>query len=278
MLDIEVAGAVAPGASIVVYFAPNSDQGFLDAITTAIHDTVNQPSVISISWGNPEALWTQQSMQAMDRVFQDAASLGVSVCVAAGDGGSQDGLTDTLLHADFPASSPFVLACGGTHLDATDGVITSEVVWNDAPEGGSTGGGVSDVFDLPLYQFTANVPASANPDGRIGRGVPDVAGDASPATGYIILADGKELVVGGTSAVAPLWSGLIALINQGLDLPVGFLNPWLYVLAPTTPIFKSVDTGNNDDTGNDGPYFAGTPWSACAGWGSPNGANLLAVL
>src|SRR5271167_298387 len=131
MLDIEVAGAVAPGAKIVVYFAPNTDAGFLDAITTAIHDKTNQPTVVSISWGGPESSWTSQAMTSMDEAFQAAAALGITICAAAGDDGSTDGVTDNLNHVDFPASSPFALACGGTRLTATGSTISSETVWNE---------------------------------------------------------------------------------------------------------------------------------------------------
>ncbi|MGH9645648.1 MAG: S53 family peptidase, partial [Bryobacteraceae bacterium] len=176
LLDIEIAGAVAPGASIVVYFAPNTDQGFLDAITTAVHDTTNKPSVISISWGSAEANWTQQSLQSFDQAFQDAGTLGVTICAAAGDGGSSDGQTDGLAHVDFPASSPNALACGGTRLDSSKGTIQDEVVWNDGSYQGATGGGVSEVFALPGYQSSAGVPVSVNSSQFAGRGVPDVAG------------------------------------------------------------------------------------------------------
>ena len=126
MLDIEVAGAIAPAAKIVVYFAPNTDAGFLDAITTAIHDTANKPSVISISWGGPESGWTQQAMTAFDQAFQAAAAMGVTVCAASGDNGSGDGVNDGGDHVDFPASSPYCLACGGTSVRAADNTISSE--------------------------------------------------------------------------------------------------------------------------------------------------------
>jgi kumamolisin len=210
MLDIEVAGAVAPGARIVVYLCPNTAQGFLDAITQAVHDTVNKPSVLSISWGGPESNWTAQAMEQFDQAFQAAAVVGVTVCVAAGDGGSSDGVDDGLAHADFPASSPNVLACGGTTLDVSGGAITAEVVWNDGAAGGATGGGISDHFALPPYQQDAGVPPSANPGGKAGRGLPDVAADADPNTGYEVRVDGSSTVIGGTSAVAPLWAGLVA--------------------------------------------------------------------
>jgi kumamolisin len=269
MLDIEVAAAVAPKAVMAVYFAPNTDQGFLDAITTALHDTVNKPSVISISWGSAEEKWTQQSMQQFDQAFQAAASLGVTVCVAAGDNGSEDGFGDGMAHADFPASSPNVLGCGGTKLAAAGGAIASETVWNEGPNS-ATGGGVSSFFPVPAYQGEVQVPPSAN-NGAAGRGVPDVAGDADPATGYQVRVDGQEFVIGGTSAVAPLWAGLIALLNQKLGTPVGFLNPLLYG-ALAGQVCRDVTDGNN------GAYSAGPGWDACTGWGSPDGGKLLSGL
>jgi kumamolisin len=271
MLDIEVAGSIAPAAKIVVYFADNTDAGFLNAITTAVHDTTNNPSIVSISWGGPESSWTQQAMTSMDEAFQSAGAMGVTVCVAAGDDGSTDGVTDGLNHVDFPASSPNVLACGGTELMASVGAITSEVVWNElANNEGATGGGVSDVFPLPSYQNAAGVPPSANSNHNIGRGVPDVAGDADPNTGYVTLVDGQPDVIGGTSAVAPLWAGLIALINESLGKPVGFVNPLLYQNPKGD--FNAITSGNN------GAYSAGPGWNACTGLGSPIGAQIAAAL
>lgn len=273
MLDIEVAGAIAPGAKIVAYFAENTDAGFLNAITTAIHDSTNNPSIISISWGGPESTWTQQAMTSMDEAFQSAAAMGVTICVAAGDDGSTDGVDDGLNHVDFPASSPNVLACGGTRLIGSGTKITSETVWNDLSDNeGATGGGVSDVFPLPSYQSAAGVPASANPGHKVGRGVPDVAGDADPTTGYTTLVDGQSGVIGGTSAVAPLWAGLIALINQGIGKPVGFLNPLLYGQANKSDDFHDITSGNN------GAYSARSGWDACTGLGSPNGLDIAQAL
>jgi kumamolisin len=271
MLDIEVAGSIAPAAKIVVYFAENTDAGFLNAITTAVHDSTNNPSIVSISWGGPESSWTQAAMTSMDEACQAAAAMGVTICVAAGDDGSTDGVTDGLNHVDFPASSPNVLACGGTKLVASGNSITSEVVWNElASNEGATGGGISDVFPLPSWQSAANVPQSANPNHNVGRGVPDVAGDADPTTGYDTLVDGQSGVIGGTSAVAPLWAGLIALINESLGKPVGFINPLLYQNPKGD--FNSIITGNN------GAYSAGPGWNACTGLGSPIGAQVAAAL
>jgi kumamolisin len=272
MLDIEVLGAIAPGANIVVYFAPNTEQGFVDAITDAVHDTTRKPSVVSISWGGPEDTWTQQAQTAMNASLQDAATLGVTVTVAAGDNGSSDGVGDGKLHVDFPAASPYTLACGGTTLNASGNRISSEVVWNETTNGeGATGGGVSNVFGLPSYQNSAGVPA--NPEtGFAGRGVPDVAGDADPTTGYQIRADGQDEVVGGTSAVAPLWAALVALMNQQLGAPVGFINPKLY--AGGESAVRDITSGNNDDS-QLGYYSAEQGWDACTGLGSPNGAAIL---
>jgi len=273
MLDIEVAGSIAPGAKIVAYFAENTDAGFLNAITTAVHDSTNNPSVVSISWGGPESSWTQQAMTSMDEAFQSAAAVGVTVCVAAGDDGSTDGVTDGLNHVDFPASSPNVLACGGTDLVASGNTITSETVWNElANNEGATGGGISGVFPLPSYQNSAGVPPSANPGNQVGRGVPDVAGDADPTTGYVTRVDGQPDVIGGTSAVAPLWAALIALINESIGKPVGFVNPLLYQNTSAADDFNDITSGNN------GAYSAGPGWDACTGLGSPIGNQIAAVL
>jgi kumamolisin len=273
MLDIEVAGAVAPGATIAVYFAPNTSRGFYDAITTAIHDTQNRPSVLSISWGAPEGApdWTTATMQSYNKAFQDAATLGVSICCASGDSGSSDGRTDGRPHVDFPASAPYALACGGTKLAGSGRQIASEVVWNEDPTTSATGGGVSVSFPLPSWQAKARVPAPANSRRKNGRGVPDVAGDADPATGYEIRVNGANTVVGGTSAVAPLWAGLIALFNQCLNRPVGCLNPTIYTDAYKAA-FHDITSGNN------GNYKAGPGWDPCTGLGSPDGTAIVNVL
>ena len=268
LLDIEVSGGVAPGANIVVYFTTNTDQGFQDALSTAIHDTTNNPSAVSISWGGPESTWTAQSMQTFDQVAQEAAALGVTITVAAGDDGSSDGVSDGSNNVDFPGSSPNVLCCGGTTLVSSNGAITSETVWNDGSQGGATGGGFSTTFAQPSYQSSL---ATSYP-GQTGRGVPDVAGNADPDTGYNILVDGQQGVVGGTSAVAPLWAGLVALLNQQLNTRLGFLNPLIYALPEP-------DNGFNDITqGNNGSYTAGPGWDPCTGLGSPIGTTLATLL
>jgi kumamolisin len=268
MLDIEVAASIATGAKIAVYFTSNTDQGFIDAVTTAVHDTTNKPSVISISWGGPESTWTAQASAALDAACQAAAAVGVTITVAAGDSGSTDGATGN--NVDFPASSPYVLACGGTKLTGSGATISSEVVWNElASDEGATGGGVSALFPLPTWQQNSNVPAAPTSAG--GRGVPDVAGDADPSTGYTIRVDGETSVIGGTSAVAPLWAGLIALANQQNGVSAGFINPTLYA-ASAKKAFHDITQGNN------GAFSAGPGWDACTGQGSPVGSAIIQLL
>ncbi|MGY8676874.1 S53 family peptidase [Bradyrhizobium sp. UFLA05-153] len=282
VLDIEVAGAIAPGAKIVVYFAPNTTNGFIDAVKAAVHDSVRKPSVISISWGGPEDPEnSQQFLDGLNEAIRDAAAMGVTVCVASGDNGSADMGEgwDGKPHADFPASSPFALACGGTNLTAPNGHI-QEVVWNGGPEDGAGGGGVSIVFAQPKYQANAHVPKS--PAHHSGRGVPDIAGDADPATGYQIFLNGAGATIGGTSAVAPLMAGLIARINEAttkkFGKTVGFINPLIYA-AGAQGAFRDITSGNNDITGQlHGMYKAGPGWDACSGLGVPNGTKLQDLL
>jgi kumamolisin len=260
-LDIQVVGACAPGAKIVVYFSTNdrASDGFLDALTKAVHDDENKPTIISISWGGPEDPNAKSFQKQFDQVLQEAAMLGITVCVASGDDGAADVppriWKDGKAHVTFPASSPFALACGGTRLIANGANIRSESVWNQhraeidantGPDGsfGATGGGASATFSIPAYQKNANVPASLNPAGFRGRGVPDVAGVADPACGYNIQVDGQRLPIGGTSAVAPLWAALIARINQKLGGNVGFVNPQLYALAADSA-FNDITVGDN---------------------------------
>ena len=308
-LDIDVIGAAAPGAKQLVYFAPNNgDQGFVDAISDAASATP-APIAISISWGQSEDSWTAQGLSAMNAAMSDAAALGITVCAAAGDNGSGDAVTDGQPHCDFPASSPYALACGGTKLvaDPATGAISSEVVWNEtASNEGAGGGGVSDQFALPSWQASAGVlPGPAGPpppaaagaaraagagittagpartsgaeaaSGSGGRGVPDVAGNADPTTGYQIYSDGQSQVVGGTSAVAPLWSALISRLAQATGKRFGLIQPLLYAgVTPGSdvPGFRDITSGNN------GAYAAGPGWDACSGLGSPDGTALLTRL
>jgi kumamolisin len=275
-LDIQVIGGVAPGAAQVVYFAPNTDQGFIDAVSTAVHATP-APVALSISWGASEDTWSEQTRNAMNDAFADGAALGVTVTVAAGDNGASDDPSgQTSVHADFPASSPNALGCGGTRLvgSTSSFAISSEVVWNDlTSQEGAGGGGVSDVFPLPSYQSSAGVPNASG--GGPGRGVPDVAGNADPESGYLVVVDGKREPIGGTSAVAPLWAGLVARLAQATGKRFGLLQTALYAGAAAgaaAPGFNDIVSGSN------GAYQAGPGWDACTGLGSPDGAALLTLL
>lgn len=262
LLDIQVAGAVAPGARIAVYFAENTDQGFVDAILAAVHDTNNKPSVISISWGGYEASWTAQAIAAMDLAFEAAADAEITVLVAAGDDGASDGGEG--LNVDYPCSSVYTTACGGTTLAATGNVITSEVVWNELAQGeGASGGGYSKLFALPAWQ-KAKVTSS-----RGKRSVPDITGNADPITGYRVVVEGRSTVIGGTSGVAPLYAGLIARINALNKRPAGFINPKMYAANGVT---RDITQGNN------GHFAASKHYDPVSGLGVVIGTDLIKVL
>ncbi|MEM5325896.1 S53 family peptidase [Paraburkholderia sp. JHI2823] len=267
-LDVEIAGALAPGALIAVYFAPNSEAGFVDAVSAALHDSERKPTVISISWGAPESAWSQQSLGALNDAMQTAVALGVTVCAASGDSGSADGVGDGADHVDFPASSPYALGCGGTHIAASNGRIKSETVWSSG-DNGATGGGVSATFALPDWQKGLRVVRGGGAGALVRRGVPDVSADADPATGYVVRVAGADTVVGGTSAVAPLWAALIARINAARGTPVGFANARLYA-QPSA--FNDVTSGSNGD------FSAAPGWDACTGLGTPVGSKVAAAL
>ena len=162
--------------------------------------------------------------------------MGITICVAAGDDGSSDGINDGHAHVDFPCASPYVLAVGGTLLRT--GPKRSERAWKDgdglrADNGGSTGGGVSTRIARPAWQSGLDI-APVNPGQQAGRIVPDVAANASANTGYFVVAGGQQEISGGTSASAPLWAALVARMNQQLAASgkrVGYLTPLLYGAA-----------------------------------------------
>jgi kumamolisin len=244
MLDVEVIAAVAPGAKQRVYFAPNTDQGFLDAVRQACAEC----DYVSISWGGPESSWDAATIDAYEQVLAAARARGVTVFVASGDTGSKDGTRSNTV--DFPASSPSVVGCGGTRLTLNaDGTRSAETVWNDNPTQSATGGGVSKHFP--------------------GRQVPDVAGDADPQTGYKVLVDGQPAVIGGTSAVAPLYAAICAVLRQANGHQAfDFLNTIL--TNPT--VCYDVTVGNN------GGYKAGPGRDQCTGYGVVDAGKLLGVL
>ncbi len=229
MLDIEVAGGMAPGATIVVYFAANTDQGFYQAVSQAVHDPAT--TVVSISWGSPEKRWSAQTMDSWNSLGQGAALLNVPIFVAAGDHGCTDEEDtaadyDGQRNADFPSTcASGVASCGGTSLLGNGSLVASEVVWNDN-DGWATGGGVSTHFTGPKWQNGLTAEGSSL---LIMRGVPDVSGNADPNTGIKFRTNGDDSVRGGgTSAVAPQWAALTAVLSQLLKRKAGFFIPLLY--------------------------------------------------
>ena len=283
MLDIEVVAGVCPQATIPVYFSSFTEKGWIDILDAAIHDNQNNPTVLSISWGDAEdnASWTAQAIMQVNEAFKEAAALQITVCVAAGDDGSDDQVGDGHAHVDFPASSPFVLGVGGTSLRKRSGSLV-ETTWKDGDGlrkdgGGSTGGGVSVVFDRPSWQ-TVNIQ-SVNPGAKPGRTVPDVSADASAHTGYFMVVDGKATINGGTSAATPLWAAFLARINARLPAGkrAGCVTPLLYESNLGALGCNDITTGDNI-TAAVGGYSAGTAYDAVTGWGSPHGTAFLKAL
>jgi kumamolisin len=276
-MDVELVGAFAPGAEIVVYFASSSEQGVYHALTTALADKKHRPTVLSLSWGEQESSWSPKYMGLINDVLKNLSTVGVTVCVSSGDAGADNGSPDGKPSVNFPASSPNALGCGGTTLKVSGSEIEAEVVWNSLFDGmrGATGGGVSEKFERPFWQEEFAVPHSTSKTG--GRGVPDVAGVADPHTGCRIAVGGVDTISYGTSAVAPLWAALVARLNHatGARLGSGHLNSLLYKLAGQSNgkgTFRPITRGEN------GAYRAGPGWNACTGLGSPMGDRLLEAL
>ncbi|MGD0242299.1 MAG: S53 family peptidase [Streptosporangiaceae bacterium] len=311
MLDICTASSVAPGAKIRVYWGSDEHSvsdwtAVLDAI---IHDT-ERPSVVTSSMvlSNGDDTNTlndvgvsQGQLKSLSIQFQSLAALGVTVLAACGDDGARSLTTDGLRHVQYPGSDPWVTSCGGTSISTTPDFV--EWVWDDIfddPENGpaprATGGGVSACFtgSLPAWQQVVAVPKSLNDNSTIGRGVPDVAGNASVNTGYTLTVNTASAgPVCGTSAVAPLYAGLMAIVNASLSEPVGFLNPTLYAFRDTVcrDINDQVYPGSPQDNGVGpstnaqgqalpavGGYPSGPGWDACTGLGVIDGGALLSAL
>ena len=275
--DIDVAGSVAPGANIAVYFAPATEQGWVDVISTAVHDADNSPAVLAISSGLVESEWSRAAINALSAVFLEAAQLGVTVLAASGNGGSPGGREDGRAHVFYPASDPLVTSCGGTDISDVSNSSFTETTWVDFAvlPFAATGGGVSDIFDPPSWQAWAGVPPSVN-DGHTGRGVPDIAGYGGP---YALTWNGVTILwEGGTFAVPALYAGLTALTNAALGEPVGYLNPNLYMFEEGY-VFNDINDGRNnsvDPNFSDAPgYTSGPGWDACTGLGSIDGNALL---
>ncbi len=278
-LDIQVVAAIASQAQIVVYSAPDSEAGLRAAIRTALGDGTNNPSVLSISFAIPEKELTDQGYLDMENgMLNQADNLGVTVVAAAGDFLADAGLHDGFAHVAYPASSQYVIGCGGTQITLTpDGAaIAEETVWNAQATLG-TDGGRSSLVDIPDYQKNIALPAPSKPPGA-GRGVPDVAAVAGESPGYRIVLAGKEKITGGTSAATPLWAAIIALANErrGRVLAGGAIHRFLYANPQGNLSLRPILEGNNrwQDVG----YFAGPGWNACTGWGVPRGAETIQAL
>ena len=274
-LDIQVIAGAAPGAKIVVYFAPLHARGFIDAVHAALHDRDSRPKVLSISWDLSEGFWLGAPMHVrhLEELFTTAAAMGVTILCSAGDYGSATTLHDGQLWVDYPASSPLAIGCGGTTLSSLRDSILDETVWNTfANFGQATGGGFSKIFVRPDWQ--SHGVASSDPPiaSHLGRGVPDMVGNANPSTGYLLQVHGKTTVIGGTSAVAPLFSALIARINQSLGKPVGYINPLIYTVKDREKAFCEIVSGSN------GSYCAASGWDPVSGLGRPIGSALRDLL
>jgi kumamolisin len=287
MLDVETVAGACPGADIVVYFSNFTEQGWVEAIDSAVHDSAHDLACISISFGLAEGadIWTEQAMELVNDSLKAAAALGIPVCVASGDDGSDDQVGDGRAHVDFPASSPFVLAVGGTTLIRSAGAFT-EVAWKEGDGlrqdgGGSTGGGVSAVFSRPNWQ-TVDI-TSVNPRAPKGRCIPDVSADAAESSGYRMVVFGRTITEGGTSAAAPLWAAFIARLRAA-GKKVGYLTPQLYQPnaktsgKPLGAVCCNDITKGDNDTAAAGGYSAGEGYDAVTGWGSPKGDSFLEFL
>ena len=279
-LDISVAGSVAQGAHIQVYFTTWDENGWVLALKRAVHPHAGErrPSVLSISWDWAEfdslgnLAWTPAAISVLHGAFHEAALFGITVFVASGDDGSNCQVYDGNAHVYYPESDPWVTSCGGTTIGNVSGSSFVEVAWTD---NGITGGGVSDFFDLPHWQRHADIPLSVNPGQRKGRGVPDIAGYAN---GYeIVLQGASSPGWWGTSETAPLYAALIAIINAHLRERVGYLNPLLYS-RHARHVLRDIDDGRTNAANGAPGYTCGPGWDACTGWGSLKGHALLKLL
>jgi kumamolisin len=290
MMDTEIIAGLCPKAAISVYFAHDTQKGWVDMLDRVIRD---RPVVFSMSWGATEDGddWAPAAVDAINERLHVAAALGITICASAGDDGSSDEQDDGRAHCAFPASSPFVLAVGGTQMEHREGQLI-ERVWHKKPgrrtpnrkrRSGATGGGVSARFPRPKWQDVR--VKSLNKGSIDGRVVPDVTALSGPPW-YAMVLDGKWTTGGGTSASAPLWAALIARINALLPTQKRqrFLTPWLYKMSRVgEPVGKHVchdiTIGHNASIPHPGKgYAAGDGFDAASGWGAPIGTSLLLAL
>lgn len=261
--DIQTVGALVPDAHIVVYFAPNTERGFLAAVAHAVHDQKWKPSVLSISWGRNEMHWSRRMLRAFDQVLMDAALMGVTVCCSSGDTGAMADALDRTPHVCFPAASPWVLACGGTSLAMRRAGRITETAWHN--ETGASGGGVSALCTRPRWQGRSRAAS------HVGRRVPDVSANADPLSGYRVYVQGGWHVGAGTSAAAPMWAGLVARLNQLRGARLGLPTPVLYKYASALVKHGAL---RRVPTSHGRPGSAGTRWNPHTGLGVPHGTRL----
>ena len=276
-LDIEEAGGLAPGASIVVYQGPNTNLGPTDTYQQIADD--NTASVVSTSWGTCESD-PNGAPNAEQPIFAQMAAQGQTVFSAAGDNGSSDcsGVVNNQLAVDDPSSQPFVTGVGGLTVSSINPL--SESVWNSGPSGGAGGGGSSVLWSRPSWQNAPGITASQSM-----RMVPDLSVMGDPQTGFVEYFTGSKGTgsgaggwssIGGTSIGAPIMSAVTAVAAQscGVDR-LGFLNPTLYALPPSA--YNDVTVGSNDIF-HTGSYQAGPGYDMASGLGSPNPATFLTDL
>jgi Subtilase family len=267
--DIAVAGAIAPDSRILAVFTERTEFGMWRAVREAIGAGAD---ILSLSLAFQESDSHYSLAALLHQAFEVAAHVDMTVLVASGD---------VIGQVNYPATDPFVLACGGTNLTVRTGEkYPVETPWNWGGGQGASGG-VSELFAPAQWQFVESglmgrIPTEFFPPG--GRGVPDVAGFAAGYTGlddalypsYTI--GGQVYDLAGTSMVAPLYAGLVASINSASNWgPVGHLNPLLYASASAS-IVRPQNTENLAplDFGWNGPNGTGL--------GSLRGTNLLAAI
>lgn len=273
-IDTQVAGAFAPGARLKLYFAQNTKRGWLDALVTALADERDAPSIVSLSYGQPESSFSTAEIACFEEIFIAAALIGMTVIVASGDSGPTYGAADGKLEVGYPASSRFVLACGGTELPIAGTRITRERVWNAAQDR-LTGGGFSTRHPLPAWQRRPLRAALKRYRDRYaaaqGRGTPDLVAMAQP--GFPVVRDGVQAAGGGTSAVAPFIAALVARINQRLDgSQAGLFTPLLYEHGEERQVFREIRSGDI------WPFRPSGGWDPSVGLGAPKGSELMQLL
>jgi kumamolisin len=277
MLDIWCVGAVAPLAKQVIYFAPNTFQGFIDIITAVANDTNYNPSVLSISWGTTDSNWSSGQRTSFETALASCAVKGITVFVAAGDYGVRAISGGPTYTVQYPGTSPLVLCAGGTVVTLNSSyAITAEVPWGTSGGSFAGGGGVSSLYSVPSWQTgltSKTYPTPSTATTLTGRGIPDVSAHAIGYSFYYGSANNYGSGFVGTSATAPLMAGMVARINQLSGQRIGFVNSKWY---SNTSAFNDITTGDNHG-GNTVGYVGTAGWDAATGLGTPIGTAIYAL-